>query len=63
LSCKSKAAVFTDFCSSEVCRDRLSVKVSAMRNCMEEALLVYVMGYGRAAPPSAEAVELKFHAD
>jgi hypothetical protein len=30
---------------------------------MEEALLVYVMGYGRAAPPSAEAVELKFHAD
>lgn len=32
LSCKSKAVVFTAFCSSPVRRARLSVKVSAMRN-------------------------------
>ena len=32
--CRSKAVVFTAFCSSPVRRTRLSVKVSAMRNCI-----------------------------
>jgi hypothetical protein len=31
-TCRSKAVVFTAFCSSPVSRARLSVKVSAMRN-------------------------------
>src|SRR5712691_9683642 len=34
LSCRSKAVVLTDFCSSPVSRARLSVKVSAIRKSM-----------------------------
>src|SRR4051794_29135208 len=34
LSCRSKAVVLTAFCSSPVSRARLSVNVSAIRNCV-----------------------------
>src|SRR5438105_367712 len=35
LICRSKAVVFTAFCSSPVSRERLSVKVSAIRKSIE----------------------------
>lgn len=42
--CRSKAVVFTAFCSCAVNRERLSVKVSAMRNSMLYACQAYTPG-------------------
>src|ERR1022692_1165529 len=48
LSCKSNAVVLTAFCSSEVRRARLSVKVSAMRNSTVTGPQDYGVRFGPA---------------